>query len=506
MFVTLEGKSMKRMNRLFVGVLALAAVGIAAAAAMAPVDAQVATSLMAQMLPASDYGSVANALMGMAAMGSIKQLNALKAARGTAMTEMQALLAAAEGRADGMMTDAERQQFDELEAKIKGFDGDINRVQTALDSQRAGSSVKVADTTGVQVTDNVANDPKGGFKTFGEYASAVRNAAVAAGNGYQITDQRILVLNAGPTNMASEGNGDSLGILIPPEFSQAIFSASTDELDNLLPLTDNIPVEGNSMTFPKDESTPWGQSGIKAYWQNEGGKDRDSKPTLDPATLRLNKLTALVPVTEELLEDSSAVGAYLNSKTPEAITWKTNEALWGGDGAGKPLGFTKSGVVIKVPKETSQVAASIVRQNISKMRARMTPAQYRRAIWMINADALPQLDELAYGQPSTNAAIYNPEGGFGFGVLLGRPVMVSPHSSTLGEEFDISLVDWKSYRTITKARGIETATSMHLWFDLGLTAFRAQFRVAGQSALTKPITPNNGSNTQSPFVTLAARA
>lgn len=496
---------MKRMTRFFVGVLALAAAGIAAAAAFSP-DALAASSFMAQMLHGADYGSATNALAGLAAMGSIKQLNALKAARGGAMTELQALLATAEGRADGMMTDAERQQFDELEAKIKGYDGDISRVQAALDAQRAGSSVKVADTTDVQVTDNVANDPKGGFKTFGEYACAVRQAALAAANGYQTQDQRILVLNAGPTNVASEGNGDSLGILIPPDFSQAIFTASTDELDNLLPLTDNIPVDGNGMTFPKDESTPWGQSGIKAYWQSEAGKDRDSKPVLDLATLRLNKLTALVPVTEELLEDSSAVGAYLNSKTPEAITWKTNEALWGGDGAGKPLGYTKSGVVIEVAKETGQAAATIVRQNVSKMRARMTPAQYRRAIWMINADTLPQLDELAYGQPGTNAAIYNPEGGFGFGVLLGRPVMVSPHSSTLGEKFDISLVDWKSYRTITKARGIETATSMHLWFDLGLTAFRAQFRVAGQSALTKPITPNNGSNTQSPFVTLAARA
>lgn len=497
---------MKRMNRLFVGVLALAAVGLVAAATMVPVDALAATSLMAHMLPSVDYGGTANALMGMAAMGSIKQLNALRTSRGAAVTEMQALLAAAEGRADGMMTDAEREQFDGLETRIKSLDGDITRVQTALDSQRQGSSVKVADTTDVQVTDNVGNDPKGGFKTFGEYATAVRQAAVAANNGYQVSDQRILVLNAGPTNVANEANGDSLGILIPSEFSQAIFTASTNELDNLLSLTDNVPVEGNSMTFPKDESTPWGQSGIKAFWQNEGGKDRDSKPTLDLATLRLNKLTALVPVTEELLEDSSAVGSYLNSKTPEAVTWKTNEALWGGDGVGKPLGYTKSGVVIEVVKENGQAAATIVRQNISKMRARMTPAQYRRAIWMVNADALPQLDELAYGQQNTNSAIYNPEGGFGFGVLLGRPVMVSPHSSTLGEKFDISLVDWKSYRTITKARGIETATSMHLWFDLGLTAFRAQFRVAGQSSLTKPIAPNNGASTQSPFVTLATRA
>lgn len=492
------------MTRFFVGVLGVLAAGFAAAAAFTP-DAMAATSLLVHLMPGGgDYTSAANAMLGLAAMGSIKQLNALKATRGATMTEIQALLATAEGRADGMMTDAERQQFDQLEAKVKGLDGDIARVQAVLDASRQGSSVEVPDGA-IHTEENLAKDPKGGFKTFGEYASTVRQAAVAAAQGYQVTDQRILVLNAGPANMAGEGNGDSLGILIPPEFSQAIFSASESELDNLLPLTDNIPVDGNSMTFPVDESTPWGQSGIKAYWQNEAGKDKDSKPTLDPATLRLNKLTALVPVTEELLEDSAAVGAYLNSKTPEAITWKTNEALWGGDGVGKPKGFSVSGVVIEVAKETGQAAATVVRANISKMRARMTPAQYRRAVWMVNADTLPQLDELAYGQQSTNAAIYNPEGGFGFGVLLGRPVMVSPHSATLGQKFDISLVDWKSYRTITKARGIETATSMHLWFDLGLTAFRAQFRVAGQSALTKPITPNNGSNTQSPFVTLAAR-
>lgn len=493
---------MKSMNRLFIGVLALLGTAIAVTGC-SPVDAGEAANMLTSLWPHVDLSS--SQLLGFAAVGSIKQLAALRGKREGLVSEMQALLAAADGRGDGLMTDAERVQFDELEAKIKGLDGDITRVQSALDTQRSGSSVTIPDGSKLSVEDNLAKDPKGGFNTFGEYASAVRQVALASAGGHQAGDPRILVLNAGPTNMAGEASGDSLGILIPPEFSQAIFKASTDELDALLPLTDNIPVDGNSMTFPVDESTPWGQSGVKAYWQNEGGKDKDSAPSLDPATLRLNKLTALVPVTEELVEDSPALGAYLNSKTPEAITWKTNEALWGGDGVGKPRGYSNSGVVITVAKELNQGAATILRLNVSKMRARMTPAQYRRAIWMVNADALPQLDELAYGQQSTNSAIYNPEGGFGFGVLLGRPVMVSPHSATLGEKFDISLVDWKSYRTITKARGIETATSMHLWFDLGLVAFRAQFRVAGQSALTKPITPNNGANTQSPFVTLAAR-
>jgi hypothetical protein len=47
---------------------------------------------------------------------------------------------------------------------------------------------------------------------------------------------------------------------------------------------------------------------------------------------------------------------------------------------------------------------------------------------------------------------------------------------------------------------------MHFWFDRGLTAFRTVFRIDGQPSITTPVTPNKGSNTLSPIVTLDARA
>jgi hypothetical protein len=67
------------------------------------------------------------------------------------------------------------------------------------------------------------------------------------------------------------------------------------------------------------------------------------------------------------------------------------------------------------------------------------------------------------------------------------------------------LADWKYYRTITKADGIQMATSLHLYFDADATAFRATFRVDGQSKIAASITPANGSKNLSPFVQLAAR-
>lgn len=431
-----------------------------------------------------------------------KHLQALLARRAAAVAKMTAIADTAAARDGGNLSDDERTQFDAHAAEIQTLDGDIARVKATIEATRTGTSVELPDGR-ISVADNAAADPRGGFRSFGEFAQAVRAAAV---DGASAADSRLVIGAAAPGSYANEGSGADGGYLVPTEFSRDIFTTSYNAVDALLPMTDLTPVQGNSMAFPVDETTPWGASGVKAYWTNEAAAMNQSKPEFDPAVLRLNKLTALVPVTDELLADSGAIGSYLTTKTPEAITWKTNEALWNGDGIGKPKGFFQSGALIIVNKEGSQAAGTVLRQNITKMRARLPAASYRRAIWMINNDVLPQLDELAYGQATTNAAIYNPVGGeFGYGTLLGRPVMVTQHNESIGAKGDIALVDWKMYRAITKAGGIETATSMHFWFDQGLTAFRAIFRVAGQSAVTKAVTPNKGSNTLSPIVVLEAR-
>ena len=88
---------------------------------------------------------------------------------------------------------------------------------------------------------------------------------------------------------------------------------------------------------------------------------------------------------------------------------------------------------------------------------------------------------------------------------LGRPVIVSQHANTFSAQGDVLLVDLSYYQTITKAGGMQTATSMHLYFDADLTAFRTTFRMDGQSKLSAPITPAKGSTTMSPFVQLGAR-
>ena len=92
-----------------------------------------------------------------------------------------------------------------------------------------------------------------------------------------------------------------------------------------------------------------------------------------------------------------------------------------------------------------------------------------------------------------------------YGSLLGRPIIVSQHAKSFSSQGDVMLMDLSYYQTITKAEGMSTASSMHLYFDADATAFRTTFRVDGQSKIVAPITPANGSNTLSPFVQMGAR-
>jgi HK97 family phage major capsid protein len=432
-----------------------------------------------------------------------KHLQALLARRQAAVARMKAIGDAAAARAEGNLTAEERTEFDAVAASIAELDGDITRARAVIEATRAGAGAVDIGTGRIDTEDNAAADPTHGFRSFGEFAQAVR----AASQPGVSLDRRLAIGAAAPSNFMNEGSGADGGFLVPPQFGRDIVTAAFDATEALLPMTDNIPLgDTNSMTFPVDETTPWG-GGIQAYWTGESAASTQSKGSLQPAQMRLSKLTALVPITEELAADAPALGAYVSAKTPEAIMWKTNEALWNGDGIGKPRGVFKAGALVTVTKETSQTAATIVLANITKMRARMPAMSYRRAIWMINNDCLPQLDALAYGTALANKPIYDPVGGqFGYGTLLGRPVMVTQHNETVGTTGDIACIDWMKYRTITKAAGVEVATSMHFWFDQGVQAYRAVFRIDGQPVITKVVTPNKGSATLSPFVVLETRA
>ena len=302
-----------------------------------------------------------------------KQLRELQARKSDLVKEARALtdIAAQENRD---LSDEEVIKFNGLKSRIETASAAIDR-ESALISEEVQMGAHVGNHSGaghgsvfpsVVVSDNRELDPKHGFQSLGDF---LQNVCHAQKPGNPIDDRLLIGSGRGaaaPATFGSEGSGQDGGFFVPPQFSKEIFQLSLGE-DSLLPLTDNVEISGNTMAFPKDETTPWGTNGIRAYWQGEAAPSVTTKPVLGLSTLRLKKLMALVPTTDELLEDANALSTYLPEKIALSIRWKTNESILFGSGSGVPVGALNAGSTVTVAKETGQATQTLLPQNLAKM-------------------------------------------------------------------------------------------------------------------------------------------
>ncbi|WP_342248614.1 phage major capsid protein [Sphingomonas sp. OTU376] len=402
---------------------------------------------------------------------------------------------------------ADAAEFDRLSAQIKR----LETINTGVSALGLAGALAAAQPVAAQsaplvqpgATLIVPAQPRAqldtaGFNNIAEFAQAVRFANPAAGGAFRI-DERL----AAPSNVHTE-QGDTAGsYLVPAEFRQQIVDLVYAGDDPVINLIDPSPTSSNRVIGLGDETTPWGTSGIQAYWRVEAEQMTASKLSLTPRETVMNELYAFVLATEELLEDAPRIADLLTNKAAAAIRWKTVDAYIYGDGIAKPLGFFTSSALITIAKESGQAADSIVAANIAKMLARViNPSQ---AVWLANSDTLPQIMALQAGASGPLLWQPNFKDAPG-GTLLGRPIYFTEHSKTVGDKGDLMLVNPMGYEAFRKQSGVQYAESIHLYFDYNIRAFRWIFRVGGQPVLSAPVSPANGSNTKSHFVALADRA
>jgi len=345
-----------------------------------------------------------------------------------------------------------------------------------------------------------------GFRSFGTFAQTVMQ------HYKQVENPDVTRLRNTASTYGGEGVGTDGGFLVPPSFSMEIWQKVQAE-ENLLNRCTPLVTDGNSMMIPKDETTPWQTSGgVQVYWEGEAQAPSASKPAFEMGALRLSKLMALVPISDELLSDASGLESWLRAKAPGKMAAKLNTAIVAGTGVGQPLGIIPGyaavgASVVQVSKATSQPADTVWMTNIESMYARMYAPWRRNGIWLINQDIEPQLAGMAFQAsgatsllPGTNPVpAYLPPGGLSnspYATLKGRPVVPIEACAAIGDLGDIIFVDLSQYWALTKSGGIQTDTSIHLYFDQALTAFRFIFRVNGQPAWSSTITRQNGSSNE----------
>jgi HK97 family phage major capsid protein len=454
--------------------------------------------------------SMAIGALAVPLMGRAEKLEAKR----DALREQMAAIHAAAG--DNPLTDEQTAQWNALKADRDRLDGSIASARSDAEYERSAAAVEATAGNGEGKVSALNPGALGGghdrevdkpFASFGEQLLAVRAAQTP---GASVTDKRLFAAATG-MNQAVPSEG---GFMVAPQFVSEVWDGMQADPNNLLGMTDQYTVEGDQLVLNANAETSRATGsrfgGIQGYWINEADQITKSKPKLRQVKVEPQELAVLVYVTEKLLNNAAALSKYVGRAAGSEISFMVGDAIVNGTGAGQPKGLLSAGCKITVNKETSQPTLTFYKANANKMWARLHPRSRANAVWLMNVDVEPTLDDFntlvknvagsenVGGIPSS---IYNAEKN----TLKGRPIIFTEFNQSLTTEGDVILTDLSAYLTGIRAGGVREAMSMHVRFEYAETAFRFMFAVDGQPWLSSAITPYKGSNTLSSIVTLQAR-
>jgi HK97 family phage major capsid protein len=350
--------------------------------------------------------------------------------------------------------------------------------------------------------------PERGFASLAEQVLAVRRAAVPGGNLDNRLSSRALGLYE-----ASPSDG---GFLVQSEFAEEI-GVRMFEVGALMDSYDYRPIAkgktGLRVPFVAETSRVTGSrfGGAQGYWMQEGVALTASRPKWRMEELVLGKVAAILYVTDEMLGDVSFLEAHINQVVPAELAFQFENASINGTGVGMPLGILNSKAVIQVAIEATQTianTATFLATNLSKMQARMPPANYANAVWLINSDLFAKLGPMTVGGTGGASAIYSPVGSPAdapWGYILNRPVLPVEYTQAEGTVGDIIVFDPTQYLLVDNG-GPDAAMSIHVAWLTDEQVFRFTYRVDGQLSWNDVLTPFQGSTTLAPVVTLGARS
>lgn len=375
------------------------------------------------------------------------------------------------------------------------------RQQGAAPAPRQATSQQPGNPVITRQHDNVADDPNRGFRSPRDFMAAV----IEAGRGVAI-DERLRFLTVGSDE--ARGNSDPAGgFLVPSGFSPTMLQIEP-ESDPMGALVTRLPMSNPIVKIPARVDTTHTTSvtgGLVVTRRPETVAGTASQMTVSQVTLEAHSLFGLSYATEEILTDSPiSFAALLQAGFSDQFTSHLINERINGTGVGEFAGVVSAACTVSQAKETGQAAATIVYENVIKMRSRCWG--YGSAIWLANHDTMPQLMLLNQSVGTGGVAVWQPSAREDHpDMLLGRPLIFTEYCQTAGTVGDIICGNWSQYLE-GMYQPLNSAESVHVRFVNHERTFKFWLRNSGAPWWKAALTPKNSTTTLSPFVTLATRA
>lgn len=296
------------------------------------------------------------------------------------------------------------------------------------------------------------------------------------------------------------------GFLVPTEYASKIHNVALEN-EIIMPRCFVQPMKSNEIKIPAmnigNHSTNL-YGGFTASYVAEAGTITEHDPKVRSMALNAKKLTGMLRFSSELAADIPGGEKQIIDICGKGLAWYRDRAFLKGTGAGEPLGILNAGCTIEVAAESGQKTDTIVYENLTKMVGRLHPACFNNSVWIIQVSAIPQLLGLSQAVGTGGSAYPVLSETNGEWKILTRPVIFTEKTEKLGDKGDVILADLSQYVVGLRSE-MRFDMSAHVHFATDELLARLIERHDGQPLWDSALTLEDGTNTVSPFVTLAAR-
>ena len=277
-------------------------------------------------------------------------------------------------------------------------------------------------------------------------------------------------------NVLSEGVQADGGSLVPEEFERQIVMG-LDEMNVVRGIAKVI-------TTNAERKIPVASKHSVALWTAENGAYMEKDPEFDQKTIDAYKLTDLVKVSIELLQDSMFdLESYIAAEFARAFGVAEEEAFCVGTGSGQPTGiFTANGGEVGV---TAASNSQITPEDLINLVYSLKSPYRRNAKFLMNETTVAAVRRL---KDSNGAYLWQPALQAGQpDKLLGYELYTSPYVPAIdADALTVAFGDFKNY-WIADRSGRTVQRLNELYSTNGQVGFVATERVDGKVILPEGI-------------------
>ncbi len=363
---------------------------------------------------------------------------------------------------NGLVSAEDNSTYEKMETEVVNLGKEIDRLE-----KQAAIDLELSKATSAPLLEKPQADERS--RKTGRASNEYKNAF------WQVMRNKAGLEVKNALQIGSDAEG---GYLTPDEFEHTLVEALEEE-DIFRGLANTI------QTSSGDRKIPVVATKGDASWVDEEGAIPESDDSFKQVTLSAYKLATMIKISEELLNDSAFdLESYVAKEFGRRIGTKEEEALFVGDGTGKPTGILDATGGGQLGKTTSGAAAISFDEIMDLFYSLKSP--YRKnATFLMNDSTVKAIRKLKDGagqyiwQPSMVAG--TPD------TILNRPVLTSAYMPEISAgNKTVAFGDFKYY-WIADRQGRSFKRLNELFAVTGQIGFVATQRLDGKLILPEAV-------------------